>query len=734
MATISLTNEDTGEIVGQVGSVTTNAGASSPFPSDAVAPVPSMTLTVASRDSQDITYMTGDSATARLRDDDTVFQGHMNSVQVPEVGGLASVTVDHHTSSLNQEIRALPVFSTGHDGGNGAGIIEGAISQWAAECGLFRNGVRGNVLLGIHNIAPGIGYYRHPVMRYLGVEYGAGNDYLQWVPTEATVVDQGVSLGVGETIRLVIGMDAQGSAHRKSVVSGNITFSATVLSPTGDAEAVTTYNEPTISWAFNTATGNFTLKETTRTAGEADKFAINYTAAPTARKNPLFFEITITRTANSTLRYDCRTVFSEDFPAPETSSTGTVTNSYIPQQLSTTQMTLDSFVVPGTARLRDGVQSVYLTRGGVPNTNTYWEERGFLSAMTVFERADWAYTVVPGISGNAWQMLNDLASVYGMMFIPLLGGMVRPGDVAPLLSEFFGNKVDGASLSTQVREMAETVEVVNYDYTHSRDSFSPIQLLVSDTAYSVNLGERQEHTVQTDATFTTLEQPRCVTVPTAIKAHQDKRIGQSLYSVYDSDNLEVDPNTWNDGGGFISVESTTTPGELKLVVQAPNNPLASRKPPFIISIEGTDPSLIISGLGAKSDKKTITSYTGAGDGINVKKLGTTYDSPLVVRDSQAWEVAMLLGSVYGTIPSVLTGNREANGFGGLADIGVRYRNALYLATQWSLQGTRVQLSSTIRFTPNSIFNEEYSDMNCGQFNTLYAGKTIGYLNISPLRH
>lgn len=733
MATVSLTNEDTGEIVGQVGSVTTNAGSSSPFPSDAVAPVPSMTLTVASRDSQDITYMTGDSATARLSNEDTVFQGNMNSIQVPEVGGLASVTVDHLTSSLNQEIRALPVFSTGHDGGFGAGILKGAISQWAAECGLFRNGVRGNVLLGINNIAPGIGYYRHPVMRYLGVEYDAGNDYLQWVPTETAIVDQGISLDIGESLRLVIGMEALGTSHLKAVVGGNITFASTVLSDSGAAEDVTTYREPSLVWTFNTVSGNFTLKETTATTGAADNVAINYVAAPTSRKNPLFFEITISRTAVRTLKYDCRTVFSLDFPAPETSAMGTVTNSYIPQQLSTSQMTLDSVVVVGVSRFRDGVQSVYITRGGVPNTNTFWEERGFESSLTVLERDDWNYTVVPGIAGNAWQMINDLASVYGLMFIPLIGGMVRPGEVPPLLSAFFGNKVDGASLSTQVREMAETVEVVNYDYTYSADSFSPIQLMVSDTAYSVNLGERQEHTVQSDATFTLLEQPRCVTVPTAIKAHRDKSIGQSLYSVYDSDNLEVDPNTWNDGGGFISVESTGTPGEMKLVVQAPNNPLASRKPPFIISIEGTIPSLIISGLGAKSNKKTITSYTGAGDGINVKKLGTTYDSPLVARDSQAWEVAMLLGSLYGTIPSVLTGNREANGFGGLADLGVRYRNALYLATQWSLQGSRVQLSSTIRFTPNSIFNEEYSDMNCGQFNSLYAGKTIGYLNISPLR-
>lgn len=181
------------------------------------------------------------------------------------------------------------------------------------------------------------------------------------------------------------------------------------------------------------------------------------------------------------------------------------------------------------------------------------------------------------------------------------------------------------------------------------------------------------------------------------------------------------------------MESTTTPGELKLVVQAPNNPLASRKPPFIISIEGTIPSLIISGLGAVSDKKTITSYTGAGDGINVKKLGTTYDSPLVARNSQAWEVAVLLGSIYGTTPSTLSGNRTAVGFGGILEMGIRYRNALYLATQWSVQGSRVQISSTIRFTPNSIFNDEYSDLTCGQFNSLYEGKNINYLNISPLR-
>lgn len=728
MAVSSITNEDTGEVLGKVAAFTANSGASSPFPATDVAPVPSVSATIAGDRLHEITYMSGDSTT--VRSDEDIFQGHLNSNQVAEASGVSSITVDHITSALNQDIRTLPVFSTGHDKGLGSGILSGAISHWAGECGLFVNGVRGNVLLGINNDAPGIGYYRHPTMRYLGVEYEAGNDYIQWVPTETSTVDAGISLDVGEKLRFVIGFIAEGSSLVLPNVGGRISFAATVLGEV-IAEDVTTYKAPTISWNFNTSTGNFTVRESTTTAGAPDKVAINYTAA-TTRKDPDFVELTITRTAAKTLKYDCRMVFSTALTDSETSATGTVTNSYIPTRLSATDIVLDAKVKYAYRRWF-GTQSFYITKDGVPNTATFWKERGFQSEMVSDELKTADYTVVPGMSGNAWQMMNDLAAVYGTMFLPLEGNMLLPGEVGGLLASFYQPTLSGVVLSSQTREMAETVEVVNYDYTYSKDSFSPIQLLVSDTAYSVGLGERQEHTVQTDSTFTLLEQPRCVTVPTAIKAHRDSSIGDSLYSVYDSDNLEVDPNTWNDGGGFISVESTENPGEMKLVIQAPNNPLASRKPPFIISIESTIPSLIISGLGAKSDKKTITSYTGAGDGINVKKLGTTFDSPLVARESQAMEVAVLLGSVYGTPPTALTCNRRYVGFSGFLDMAVRYREAMYIATQWSSSPANTHISSSVRFTPMSLFDADYANMTCGQYNSLFAGKTIKYANISPLK-
>lgn len=731
MLATTVTNEDTGKVVGQVATSSIQSGVSSPFPTDATAPVPSTNLTVASKEAHEITYMTGDAITVSA--DGRPFQGHLNSSQVAETGGLATMSIDHITSALNQDIVTLPVFSTGHDNGYGAGILIGAMSHWAAECGLFVNGVRGNVLMGIHNIAPGIGYYHHDTTRYLGVEYEAGNNYLQWVPTESNKIDPGISLTTGESLKFVIGMNLFGGTHPRPTVGGKITFASSVLGDVGLAGEVSSFVEPSLEWTYTTATGNFLLRETTKTSGAAAKTAINYVAAPTSVKNPSFIEITATRTAEKTLTYACRTVFGTTFPAPETSSSGTVTNSYVPAQLSATQVILDTYLYAPSTRKFTGIESFYISRGGVPNTTTYWEDRGHRSVIGSLSDPGWNYTVVPGMSGNAWQMLNDLASVYRLVYAPQFGSLVSPGDFVTVNSSGTVRPTSGASLSTQVREMAETVEVVNYDYRYSRDSFSPIQLYVSDTAYSVGLGERQEHTVQTDSTFTLLEQPQCVTVPTAIKSQRDPTIGRSLYSVYDSDNLEVDPNTWNDSGGFISVESTTTPGEMKLVIQAPTNALSTRKPPFIISIESSIPSLIISGLGAKSAKKTITSYTGAGDGINVKKIGTTYDNPLVAKNSQAWEVAVLLGSLYGTTPSTLSANLESIGLTGLDEIGIRYRSAYYIATQSTTQNKRLQLNGSVRFTPIQLFNNDYSNMTCGQFNSLFVGKSIRYLNISPLQ-
>lgn len=726
-----VTNEDTGKAVGQVATSSIQSGVSSPFPTDSTAPVPSANLTVASKEAEEITYMSGDSAT--VSSEAGVLVGRIGSTQVNESGGLATISVDHTTAALNQDIVTLPVFSTGHDNGYGAGILIGAMSHWAAECGLFVNGIRGNVLMGINNVAPGIGYYRHPTTRYLGVEYEAGNNYLQWVPTESNKIDPGISLTTGESLKFVIGMNLFGGTHPRPTVGGKITFASSVLSDVGTEGEVSTYTQPALEWTYTTATGNFLLRETTRTSGAAAKTAINYVAAPTSVKNPSFIEITITRTAAKTLTYTCRTVFGSLFPAPETSSSGTVTNSYIPPQLSPSAVTLDTYLFDTIFRKFTGVQSFYITRGGVANTATFWEERAHKSLIGSVSDPAWRYTVVPGMSGNAWQMINDLAAVYRLIYIPLFGSMASPGDTITINNSGTVRPTSGASLSTQVREMAETVEVVNYDYRYSRDSFSPIQLYSSDTAYSVGVGERQEHTVQTDSTFTLLEQPECVTPVVARNAQLNPDYAQSIYSVRDSGFRAVTPREWDEEGGFISVEGTGVPGEIKIVIQAPSNKLLTADPPYTISIESSIPSLIISGLGAKSAKKTITSYTGAGDGINVKKIGTTYDNPLVAKNSQAWEVAVLLGSLYGTTPSTIGANLEASGFSGIEEVGVRYRSAYYVATQTTTQNNRLQVNSSVRFTPIQLFNSDYGNMTCGQFNSLFAGKSIRYMNISPLQ-
>lgn len=720
----ALTNDLQGKQLGKVVTTSINGGVSSPFPSDSVAPTPSANVTVASPDVREYIYMTGDAASVRFpetgRLGETVFSGNIASVQQNSSSALARVDVDHASSNLNQEVVTRPLMSTGFDSGRGSWLLQGAFTQFAGECGLFEDGIKGNVLLGITNRVPGIGYYRHASKRFTGVEFGEESPEIQWVPTEASEVDSGISLTVGESINLVVGFTSLVFWDGTYYLDGN--FGITPDASGGS----TTIAQPFWYWRYNPGDGNFTFSERLYSGAIKPVFTIE---VGSLFERPQFFEIKVTRTAAKTLKYDLRFVFEET--ATPYTSTATITNSYVPTSIVPSSLTMTAVRAADSGAIQNmiGYSSLYVTKDAEPNDSAAWAGQGFRLSFDTANSTSWNYSVVPGVAGNAWQLVHDMASAYGLIFNPIAVSLARAGDVG---AQYSGSP-SGLNITSQVRDMSETVEVVNYDYLHSQDVFDPIQLYQSDTAYSLAIGERQEHTVTTDATFSMLYQPECVTPETARDYKLDPTIGESVYSVYDSGFRSVSPAAWNEGGGFITVEGTGVPGEMKLVIQAPTNPLTTADPPFTISIESSIPSLIISGMGAVARKKTITSYTGAGQGINIKKVGTTYDNPMIATDRMAWEAALLLGNLYGTTPTTVTVNIPDNPAGNMAAPRILHEGGVYLPTQWSRQGNMLNVSSAIRYTSCAEFNEDYAGMTNAEYNAMYAGKNIRYVNISPLQ-
>jgi hypothetical protein len=381
-----------------------------------------------------------------------------------------------------------------------------------------------------------------------------------------------------------------------------------------------------------------------------------------------------------------------------------------------------------TVQTTVGFSSLYITKDALPNVSADWIEQGTRLSIDAEYDSSWDFSVIPGLSGNAWQLVHDMVTAYGLVFNPLKFLFTLPTQEQPS-AETLSSLVE----SSQNRDVAETVEVINYDYRHSPNVFEPIQLFKDTSTYSLSLGERQEHIVQTDSTFSMIYQPVCVTREVATQARLDDTYGESLYSVTDSALRQVVPAQWVDGGGFISAEGTGVPGELKLIIQAPTNPLVSVDPPFIISIESTIPSLIIAGVGAVARKETITSYTGAGQGRNIKKLGTTYDNPMVSTSRQAWEVAVKLGSLYGTTPSTVTVNIPDTSVNAFDVPRILHKGATYLPTSWTRQGNMLSINSAVRYTSCGEMNEDYAGMTNAEYNALYSGKTIRYVNISPLK-
>lgn len=718
--------DQNGHTLGSLVTYNISDGFNSPYPTDGSGPVPSMNATVAVDESYEMLfnidtdvslqgeYLGGNSGGTRGLNQVTSFEGRISTVDYTSKSSLASFSIDGIARAFNQEITTFPIV--GSDGW----LVRNTLFHWFAECGLFRYMPKGIMEMQIQNIAYGMGYYNHPSLRLLPVHF-RGNNTTQWVPTDSVALDPGISLDNGEKIHFVSTYGFQGTEFPNTNLL--IRFQAGAEEGDDSNPADTT----AVGLRFRlTKPSTFTLSEVygnSNTTLQTINIGTNW--------NNIKIDTEVMRNSGTSIRFETRLFVSyldgkasATFTNVYTKSDSRLMNNLSIQNIDHTALDGEDF---------NGLDTFYIDRTDQFINGEYYENFLLTGMETKFTIPKGAKPMVPGLSGNAWQMINEFCSIYNMIFDATNLSLGNADNSNLLQYSVSGQTQSDVQVSANVREKAETIEIINYNYSGSNDPQDVIELWRAEDAYSLARGERREEVIQTDATWSLLDQPT-VFHPNNVPVTEPGEARFSFYSVYGADNSPVTPAEWESTGGFISVEGTGTVGELRIVMQAPYETL-TKAAPYTISIETSMPSLVIAGIGVRANKKTEIAYTGAGEVRT--KVGTTYDSPLVCADWMVWNVAAAIAPLYGTSATEATATikpyyqPEESWYN--KPYYLRKQGAYYRVISIESNAFGSQVSSSVRHVRCGDMNTEYAGMTCAQVSSTFSGKNVQYANLAPLK-
>lgn len=355
-------------------------------------------------------------------------------------------------------------------------------------------------------------------------------------------------------------------------------------------------------------------------------------------------------------------------------------------------------------------------------------------------------SAVQGFTGNVWTKMQELCSIYainlgtqsGVIYITARLTRLNTDGQVQLPLENVPKENVRKSLSKRTK--ARRVEVVQYKLKPTY----PGQIAVmwkADSVYSLEKGENKVETVQTDATFLSLENPVPVSgVPVPYT------LSYSSYVVTGADGYIVDPQWWIDNGGSITVSPTKQAGEIAITMQAPN--VESVRAPYRISEGVADrPALYIMGKGVTYTTETVSIYTGSPSAA--QDVGVTFDSPFVSDIETAYRVGDVLAGFHGgaeirldfNVPLDMS-NAFIGGNRGLTtlqkELGytpegsfVYHRGSIYRTLSTSESPSHISASAE-GATFVAYFNEAWTGKTIKQFNDYYAGKLVRDFNSRPL--
>lgn len=735
MSEISLSDTTKGELLPYTGGVQFSYGANSPYPEGGQAPVPNATVSVPADGAEHLYRMDN---TARLDYQrpgssyrELSFGGRFASTSDAPVGTL---TIDHQSNELNKDIRTWPLLPDNNvaDTSNGRRMIAGALRHWYSECQLNEFGIKGDFLFATTNTIPNVGFYDHPTKRFIPVYNSVNPDQIHWLTTTPTVADRGAPFEIGDSVTFIIKANNNyGKPSEGEIAPSDTSWLAAFDLASGKDDGSVLdggSKQARIYLEYFYETRLISIREMDTTNNTVNAFNVD-NDHPELPGSLSYLVVKMVRESETDIHYYIEFINR----SAKTYADFVFSSDLIPTSIALTDAWGEvENVDPASPSLAfEGVQGLYVIKG---DQYTIQEEDEWPITIPWFNKPKWKDIVIPGLQGNAWTLIHDLCATYGLKFDPMFNNFSLYESVG-MDEPWVTSEGSEVRVQASTRDLAETVEVANYNYKYTNTLGAYTTLYRADTVYSVALGERVEHIVQLDdnTSFIAIPQPQCFAPVHVIKAYNDPDNPFSVYSVFDDDNLEVDRNSWIDGGGYVSVEPTENLGEIKIIIQAPNNDLISKETNFHLSVAGSDiPGLVISGLGVKGTKKTLASKTGAGKARNLKRLGTTYDSPLVCNTKVAWDVAAKLASYYGSTQTTAQGIFPPPENYDFPVLPILKHGSFYASTSISQNRNRLQVSEAVRHNPVAWIEDRYQGLTCAEYKALWTNTVCRENNLSPL--
>jgi hypothetical protein len=331
-----------------------------------------------------------------------------------------------------------------------------------------------------------------------------------------------------------------------------------------------------------------------------------------------------------------------------------------------------------------------------------------------------------GFNGNVWEHIKEYCSIYHLDVSYVSGKLTigpRQRDIT------FGANLSEGTQTTQNREQARNVEVVNQGHTPTGST--PTVLWQADSVYQVAVGEVQTFNVQTPHSILDTSQPVCVS---GISPFPYKT-GAGQYVVTGSDGYIVSPTFWRDQGGKITTETTDVEGEIKITIKGPD--YDSPRAPYRIS-EGDAgrPALYVTGYGILAAPKTLK--VGTGNTRAAKDVGVSLDSPFISNTKLAYDAAARAAQTFATPESTMS-LAEPLDYDTSSTLGTYPAGSLVkmngnvLRVVSATQGPSVFSGSAAQHNTIYQLKRSFAGMTIKQQKDYYAGKTIGQVNIRPMR-
>ena len=338
-----------------------------------------------------------------------------------------------------------------------------------------------------------------------------------------------------------------------------------------------------------------------------------------------------------------------------------------------------------------------------------------------------------GFSGNVWENIKAYCSIYHLD-VSCVAGLLTIGprqtETTPVYT------LGTISKRIAARDQARFVEVVcqNSKPTLSSDGslVVPAVMWKADTVYQVAVGEVQTFNVQTKHSILDLQQPVAVS---GISPYPYTS-GTGQYVVTGSDGYIVSPTFWRDQGGKITVETTDNEGEIKVTIKGPD--FDSVRAPYRIS-EGDAgrPALYITGQGVINKPVTIRASTG--NTKAAKEVGATLDCPFIGDLTLTYDAAARMADKFAT-PDVSAAITEALDYESPSALGVvpsgqliKIDGSIFRVTDASQTHAAISGNTTEYNTIYQVAKSFGVDATIADVNAYYAEKTIGQVNLKPLK-